>query len=109
MKKIILVMLLLELSASGCKIQSQRSNYAASDSSPFRAIHLPVGTHPDIVSIADVNKDGNIDILVRMAAAATSRSTSEMVKAASHKPTVHHSQRDRIPRTLPPAISMATA
>src|SRR5437870_4295723 len=64
MKRIILVMLLLELSASGCKIQSQRSNYAASDSSPFRAIHLPVGTHPDIVSIADVNKDGNIDILV---------------------------------------------
>jgi hypothetical protein len=68
MKKFILAALVLELSALSCHIQSQRSSYAtgiAPESLPFRPpIHLLVGTLPVSVTIADVNKDGNNDILV---------------------------------------------
>ena len=68
MKKFILAALVLELSALGCHIQSPRASYATGidhDSLPFRApIHLSAGTHPISVMIADVNKDGNNDILV---------------------------------------------
>jgi len=67
MKTLILAIVVLQLSAIGCHTQSHRSSYAtrvSPDSAPFRAIHLPVATHPDSVSIADVNKDGNVDILV---------------------------------------------
>jgi hypothetical protein len=66
MNTIILVALVLDLSASACHVQSLRSRYAtgiAPDSAVFRAIHLPAGTHPGMVSIADVNKDGNPDLL----------------------------------------------
>jgi len=67
MKTLILAIVVLQLSAIGCHTQSHRSSYAtrvSPDSAPFRAIHLPVATHPVSVSIADVNKDGNVDILV---------------------------------------------
>src|SRR5438309_1242395 len=64
MKEFILAALVLQLSAVGCHLQSQRTTYAGPDSSPFRAMHLPAGTHPSMLSIADVNRDGNADILV---------------------------------------------
>jgi hypothetical protein len=60
-------MMVLQLLAIGCHSQSRGANYAAGtevDSAPFRAIRLTVATHPAIVSIADVDKDGNLDILV---------------------------------------------
>ena len=67
MKQLILVILALQLLAIGCSPQSQRSSYAieaGQNSAPFRSIHLPASTHPDGLSIADVNNDGNVDILV---------------------------------------------
>src|SRR5205807_8217779 len=64
MKEFILAALVLQLSAVGCHLQSQRTTYAGPDSAPFRAMHLPAGTHPSMLSIADVNRDGNADILV---------------------------------------------
>ena len=64
MKEFVLAALVLQLPAVGCHLQSQRTTYASPDSPPFRAIHLPVGTHPSMLSIADVNRDGNADILV---------------------------------------------
>jgi len=64
MKKIILATLALQIVAVGCHTQSHGSNGIDVDSTPFRAIHLPVATHPTMLSIADVNKDGNLDILV---------------------------------------------
>src|SRR5207247_6054553 len=33
-------------------------------SNPVRAMHLPVGTYPLMLSIAAANRDGNVDILV---------------------------------------------
>ena len=64
MKKIILATLALQIVAVSCHTQSHGSNGIDVDSTPFRAIHLPVATHPTMLSIADVNKDGNLDILV---------------------------------------------
>src|SRR2546423_8252698 len=64
MKEFILAAVVLQLSAVGCHLQSQRTTYASPDSPPFRAIHLPVGTHPSMLSTADVNRDGSVDILV---------------------------------------------
>src|SRR2546422_5363198 len=64
MKAFIPAVLILQLSAVGCHLQSQRTTYASPDSAPFRAMHLPVGTHPSMLSIADSNRDGNVDILV---------------------------------------------
>ena len=67
MRTLILTIVALQLSAIGCHPQSNGSSYAngaSLDAALFRAIRLPVGTHPDIVSVADVNKDGNFDILV---------------------------------------------
>ena len=64
MKEFVLAALVLQLSVVGCQLQSQRTSSASPDSAPFRATHLPVGTHPSMLSIADVNRDGNADILV---------------------------------------------
>src|SRR5436309_7904048 len=64
MKAFIPAVLILQLSAVGCHLQSQRTTYASPDSAPFRAMHLPVGTHPSMLSIADVNRDRNADIIV---------------------------------------------
>ena len=66
MKTVFLIILVLELPAIGCHGRLHGSSYfnsAGSDSSPFRPIRLPVGTHPTMVTVADVNKDGNVDIL----------------------------------------------
>src|SRR3989441_8722838 len=64
MKEFVLAALVLQLPAVGCHLQSQRTTHASPDSAPFRAMHLPVSTHPSMLSIADVNRDGNADILV---------------------------------------------
>jgi len=67
MKALVLIILVLELPAIGCYGRLHESSYfntAGSDSSPFRPIHLPVDTHPTMVTVADVNKDGHVDILV---------------------------------------------
>src|SRR6266849_751232 len=62
MKKLILTIALIQLSTIGCHTLSRGSN--AIDSSPFRAVRLPAGLHPTMLTIADVNHDGNPDILV---------------------------------------------
>jgi hypothetical protein len=62
MKQLILGIALIQLSTIGCHTQSRGSS--AIDQAPFRAIHLPAGLHPTMLTIADVNKDGNPDILV---------------------------------------------
>src|SRR5437660_5693721 len=65
MMKIIAV-LLLELVVLACHNQSKPFSLAPSQSAPnpFRAMHFPVGTHPTMPTVADVNKDGNLDIIV---------------------------------------------
>ena len=67
MKTLFFLIVVLQLSAIGCQVRSQRSDYAndsGQNSAPFRAIHLSSSTRPVMVSVADVNKDGNADILV---------------------------------------------
>src|SRR5437667_1655584 len=67
MKTLFFLIVVLQLSAIGCQVRSQRSDYAndsGQNSSAFRAIHLSSATHPVMVSVADVSKDGNADILV---------------------------------------------
>src|SRR2546421_3645666 len=63
MRKLLLVIVVLELSSIGCRTQTQRLKYATAPDVPFRVIHLSAGTHPAMVSASDVNKDRNIDIL----------------------------------------------
>ena len=63
MKKILVAIVVLELSSIACRTQTQELKYATNPDVPFRAMHLSVGTHPAMVSASDVNKDGNIDIL----------------------------------------------
>src|SRR5437870_2934965 len=66
MKSSLLAIALLQLSAIACHTQSPGSSYANGanpDPAPFRAIHLRVATHPTMVTVADVNKDGHPDIL----------------------------------------------
>src|SRR6266513_935426 len=62
MRKLVLAIIALQASAIGCHIS--RSNSAGADPAPFRAIHLKVDSHPGMLTIADVNKDGNLDVLV---------------------------------------------
>src|SRR6266550_8355526 len=64
MRKLLLAIMVLELTSIGCRTQTQGLKYATDPDVPFRAMHLSVGTHPAMVSAADVNKDGNLDILV---------------------------------------------
>src|SRR5437588_7837407 len=66
MKTSLLAIALLQLLAIDCHTGRHGSSYASGarpDPSPFRAIHLPVATHPTMVTIADVNHDGNLDML----------------------------------------------
>jgi len=63
MRKLLLSIIILELLSTGCNMQTRGSKYAAAPDVPFRALHLSVGTHPDMVNTTDVNKDGHIDIL----------------------------------------------
>jgi hypothetical protein len=63
MRKLLLAILVLQLSSIACHTETRGSKYAIDPDVPFRAIHLPVGTHPAMVKTVDVNKDGNIDIL----------------------------------------------
>ncbi|HBB97058.1 MAG TPA: VCBS repeat-containing protein [Blastocatellia bacterium] len=63
MRKLLLAIVILELTSIGCNMQTRGSKYAAAPDVPFRAEHLAVGTHPDMVNTTDVNKDGHIDIL----------------------------------------------
>lgn len=62
MKTLILSIALILLATIACHTFSRGSN--AVDSNPFRAIHLPAGMHPTMLTVADVNQDGNPDILV---------------------------------------------
>jgi len=67
MKTLVLAFVVLQLSAIGCHTQSRGSTdriRSGPDSTPFRSIRLPVATHPTMLAIADVDKDGNLDILV---------------------------------------------
>src|SRR5437773_5829689 len=66
MKVLILAAVVSQFSAIACHTQSNGANGTGSspESAPLRSIHLPVGTHPDGLSIADVNNYGNVDILV---------------------------------------------
>src|ERR1043166_9671494 len=59
MKVLILVAVVLQFSAIACHTQSNGANGIGSspESAPFRSIHLPAGTHPDGLSIADANND----------------------------------------------------
>jgi hypothetical protein len=59
MSKLIVFVITL-LFATAC--QSRGS--MATEPAQFRAVHLAVGTHPNIVNVADVNKDANLDLLV---------------------------------------------
>src|SRR2546423_15022788 len=63
MRKLLLAIVILELTSIGCNMQTRGSKYASAPDVPFRALHLAVGTHPDMVNTTDVNKDGHIDIL----------------------------------------------
>src|ERR1700720_435607 len=64
MKNIILAIFALQLTTLRCHAQSQRPS-CASEALSFRApVHLPVGTHPMNVMIADIDKDGKRDIIV---------------------------------------------
>ncbi len=63
MRKLLLAIVVLELSSIGCTMLTHGSKYATDPDTPFRAMHLSVGTHPAMVSATDVNKDGNIDIV----------------------------------------------
>lgn len=45
-------------------VACQSRGSMATEPSQFRAVHLAVGTHPNIVSVADINKDANLDLLV---------------------------------------------
>jgi len=63
MRKLLLAIVILELTSIGCNMQTRGSKYATAPDVPFRAIHLAVGTHPDMVNTTDVNKDGHLDIL----------------------------------------------
>jgi hypothetical protein len=64
MKNIILAIFALQLTILGCHAQSQRSSYASEALSFRTPVHLPVGTHPVSVMIADANKDGRSDLIV---------------------------------------------
>ncbi len=63
MRKKFLAIVILELSSIGCNMQTRGSKYGTAPDVPFRAIHLAVGTHPAMVNVTDVNKDGHVDIL----------------------------------------------
>ena len=62
MKPLIVGIALIQLSTIGCHTWSLGSS--AIEPAPFRAVHLPAGVHPTMLTVADVNKDGNPDILV---------------------------------------------
>ena len=53
------------LLANGCGVQTQRSaNGVAPPADRFQRIHLPAATHPTMPLVVDVNRDGNLDIVV---------------------------------------------
>ncbi len=63
MKVLVISIAVLQLSVFACR--SRGSNEAAVlDSDHFRALHLRVGLHPTMPTVADVNHDGNLDVLV---------------------------------------------
>ena len=62
-RRTVLILIVVQLSTIGCHLQS-RGSIQSRGSEPFRAIHLPVGLHPTMPTVADVNHDGNLDILV---------------------------------------------
>src|SRR5262245_38823723 len=65
MMRFILAATLLGVLASDCGAQSQRSiNGVAVTPDQFVRIHLTTGTHPTMPLVLDVNKDGNLDIVV---------------------------------------------
>lgn len=65
MKRLLLAIIVSQLSTIGCHTHSPGSSYANGvDAAPFRATHLRVGTHPTMVGVVDANRDGNMDIVV---------------------------------------------
>ena len=64
MKASLLAIALLQLSAIACHPQAPGSSYANRanpDPAPFRAIHLPVATHPTMVTVAAIWFSDKID------------------------------------------------
>src|SRR5947207_15165086 len=59
--RFILAVIILQFLTVGCRTQSRG---AVADLSPFRPIHLSLAANPTMPAIADVNKGGNLDIMV---------------------------------------------
>jgi len=59
MSKLVLLVITLVCAAS-----CHSGGSTATGPAQFRAVHLAVGTHPNIVKVADLNKDTNLDLLV---------------------------------------------
>jgi len=65
MNDLLLVAMLLELFGPPYDLMSQSQSIAErseTDALPFGAIHLPVGTHPTMVPIADANNDRTLTV-----------------------------------------------
>src|SRR5437899_659498 len=64
MKAVTVIGILVQLLAIGCRTHGLKATGTGADLAPFRSMRLPAGTHPTMLSIADINKDGNPDVLV---------------------------------------------
>jgi hypothetical protein len=65
MRIILFATMILPLVTPGCQTQSQRASDLRTATLSFRSpLRLTVGTHPVTVMIADVNQDGNPDLIV---------------------------------------------
>jgi hypothetical protein len=63
--RFVLVAMISGLLASGCRVQSQRSlDSVVPAPDQFARVHLPAATHPTMPLVVDVNRDGNLDIVV---------------------------------------------
>ena len=59
MNKLIESVIIASLFAVGCHTQTR-----GLEAGPFRTVHLAAGSHPNIVTVSDINQDRNPDILV---------------------------------------------
>jgi hypothetical protein len=59
MNKLINTVIITSLFAVGCHTQMR-----GLEPGPFRSVHLSAGSHPNVVTVSDINQDRNPDILV---------------------------------------------